>query len=191
MAIASGLLPQIKCNQTLNQTVYSRLQKQAFSSCCHYQTEVSQKWFKFMQRHCWNNVSYSALVKSVESLWITRKSVLLNWNSSTIIIRENKAWKYLKRSHILLPHYIGNLLLVSLLGKIFGIIYAAQDPEVQTLRFWWFMACYWRFILPTRLLEFTIAHVEGDACLSRATAQCECSCLHLYLISFEILYSVC
>lgn len=116
MAIASGLLPQIKCNKTLNQTVYSRLQKQASSFCYHTQAYVTEKWFKFMQRHCWKDVSCGALEKLEEWLWITRKSTLLNWHSSTVNIRENRSGKYLK----LLKYSTASLYREPALGLPFG-----------------------------------------------------------------------
>lgn len=68
--------------------------------------------------------------------------MLLNWNSLTVNMRENRAGKYLK----LLKYSTASLYREPALGlpfgQISGMIYAAQDPEVPTLRLGWFMACY-------------------------------------------------
>lgn len=69
-----------------------------------------------MQRHCWKDASCGALRKLAEWLWITRKSVLLNWNSSTVNIRENRSGKYLK----LLKYSTASLYRESALGLPFG-----------------------------------------------------------------------
>lgn len=78
---------------------------------------MTQKWSKFTQTHCWKDASCGGLGKLAEWLWVTRKSTLLNWNSSILNNRENRAGKYLN----LLKYSIASLYREPTLGFRFGL----------------------------------------------------------------------
>ena len=107
-----------------------------------------------MQRLCWKNVSYGALGKLAE--WLTRKSTLLNWNSSTMNIRENRDGKYLT----LLKYSADWLYREPAFGLPFGQNLrhhlCSTRPRGSDTEIWCFMACYQIFFLPAWLLEFAI-----------------------------------
>lgn len=113
-------------------------------------------------------------------LWITRKSMLLSWNSSTVT-RAGKQLKLLKSSTASLSREPTTGLLS---GKISGVIYTAPwgwDAEALVV-----YVSLLGIYSPIMTAWICIARVEGAAYPPGAVARCESSCLHLYLISFGI-----
>lgn len=138
MAIASGLLPQIKCDQTLNQSASSRLQKQGSSSrlqpllgrgdsgMAQNSTRGAAERNILKSWHC-GLPGYPHACTWVLPLWISEK------------IRPEYILNYL---NILQPRYTENLPLGFLSGKI-----PASFMQHKTLRFrHWDFGVLWLLI---------------------------------------------
>lgn len=151
-----------KMFQTWSVQRFLPLQGVMFLFACWKQILVGQRGPKNGSNSC-KGVAERLYLEKL-ALWITRKSTLLNLNSSSMNIRENRARIYVK----LLKYSTASRYSEPALRLPFG-----QNPRhhLCSTRPWgsdtetWVF--YEIFILSAWPLEFTVACVGGDGCLSR------------------------